>query len=286
MSSVSNRTVWMVALAIGLVPFCAHAQDGLAAIAATPTPTVSAPQIPVVPATQPPVAPAAQAPAVPAVQPPLVPSAAPAVMPDEEGWINVQAPDEAATMGEEKSDEVTATPEKSTMSNEQILAVLRGNTQRPLTVADLAAVNDMLKRLEYQAQVEKKMAEMKLGVLPSGTTDFSAPVGGGAVLGGATPGFSGSPISSNNNSRSVAQRYAIVRVFGSKGQYFATVAGSGTDGVSRQQQVRVGDTLDGARVVAISINGVKISDAAGIQDLAFISPVAVNGVSVSANPVR
>ena len=142
----------------------------------------------------------------------------------------------------------------------------------------------MLKRLEYQVQVEKKMSEMKLGIV----TPASGPTGnlpGMENMGGAVPGISGSR-PSDNGGRGVAQRYAIMRVFGSKGSYTATVVGMGSDGVNRQMQVRVGDQLDGAQIVAVGVNGVKISDVGGIASLAFMSPLAVNGVSVSANPLR
>jgi hypothetical protein len=130
---------------------------------------------------------------------------------------------------------------------QSVLDMLRsGNEGKPLSVAQLAAINDMLKRMEFIAQVEGKMREMTLG-LPSGSVATSGSAGGGnfsssAQTAGRPSGLSGGAGSS----------LTIVRIIGSGGSFAATLS-SGTGLMT----VREGDETPLGRVARISVNGVS-----------------------------
>jgi hypothetical protein len=152
---------------------------------------------------------------------------------------------------------------------EAVLEMLRsGNDGKPLSVAQLATINDMLKRMEFIAQVEGKMREMTLG-LPSGSISGSGTAGNSGFPQSGQP--SGMPSGFQGGSGS---NLTIVRIIGSGGQFAATLS-NGTGLMT----VREGDDTPLGRVARIGVNGVSVSSDTGLVTLPFSSSAAMAGVT-------
>lgn len=158
----------------------------------------------------------------------------------------------------------------------KVMAILSKSGHR-LTIGDLSAVNDMLKRLEYRAEVERKLADLQLGI--SSTPAASSP-GMAAPPNFAPTGGTPAPTATTGSVADLAQRYSVVHVAGSKGAYLALIVGQG----NRQYITREGDVLEGARVVSVTMDGVKIAGAGGTRELPFVSPFSGQNINVSSNP--
>lgn len=148
---------------------------------------------------------------------------------------------------------------------EDVLRLLQlGNNGKPLTLAQLATINDAIKRLDYISQLETKLNSS------SGST-------------GASSVVSVAPVSRNNNritssmmppgmpggSGSTAS-LTVVRVMGGAGHYEALLSGGNS-----QTVVQVGDETEMGRVTSIDLKGVSI----GGTQLPFAAPQLAGGLS-------
>lgn len=139
----------------------------------------------------------------------------------------------------------------------ELLRLLQsGNNGQPLTISQLAKINDAIRRMEYLSELESKIESS----------------GGGAGV-AVVP-------KSDNSSESVAvigsnsvDAYAVSSIFGSKGRFQAIV----TDGKS-ELFVRQGDPLGNGTVARISANGVFVSSARGEVMLPFASGSLPSGI--------
>jgi len=141
------------------------------------------------------------------------------------------------------------------LSPEEVIRMLQeGNAGRPLTIAELAAINDAMKRMEYTAEVRRKMNE-----------------GGGGIATSMTGNSSGSMNSTSTGTQPVAAMMnampIILRISGSSGQYQALASVNG-----QQTVLRVGDQVGSSRVSSISLAGVRLTnDMGAVTNLPFAS---------------
>lgn len=166
------------------------------------------------------------------------------------------------------SDQKTETGDDlQNISTDEVLNMLRsGNTSEPLNVRQLAAINNLIKRMEYISQVEQKMSDMTRNL--GGATPLPAsPV---------SPPVMRSPQDFAVASNSDARTYSISRVSGASGKFTAVL----TNGTS-QVQVKQGDTTLLGRVTSISLDGVTIETSTGSVQLPFSSPISLGGVSAT-----
>jgi hypothetical protein len=201
-------------------------------------------------------------------------AAAPAAEPAPETVVAAEVKegtDEAAQDSEKEpeKEEIATIPDAQAPDPQEVLAMLRsGNGGKPLTVTQLASINDMLKRMEFLSQVETKMRDIT-GGLSGGTTapmpasNFS---GGSAMPGGPRPGGQVAGASGGN--------LTVVRIVGVGGSFSATL----TNGTG-QMTVREGDNTDLGRVQRIGVNGVTVLGSGGLITLPFSSSAAFAGVS-------
>lgn len=146
---------------------------------------------------------------------------------------------------------------------EDVLRLLQsGNNGKPLTLAQLATINDAIKRLDYISQLEAKMSASSGSSSPvvslSNTSRNTRAAPSLSPLPGL-PGGSGSTAS-----------YTVVRVMGGAGHYEALLSSGNT-----QTVVQVGDETDMGRVTSIDLRGVTI----GGTQLPFAAPQLAGGIS-------
>jgi hypothetical protein len=169
---------------------------------------------------------------------------------------------EPAVPGAEAAVEAPALP--APLSTAEVLQILRSKDARPLTVAELASINDAIKRMEYASEIEKKMGEMNLG----GSVSTSS-VNSAAVLsdrpGGNDSAGSGLPAGLN-----------VVRITGTRGEYSALLSSGGP-----QVMVKVGDSIGEGRIAAITLSSVQVATGNGVIALPFAAPQLMGTVSVS-----
>lgn len=153
----------------------------------------------------------------------------------------------------------------------EVLKLLQeGNSGKPLTIGELARINDAMKRMEYAVDLQRKMNEV--GQDAGGQ-------GGNRDRGAATPDTGAPPVSlptfpQNGGNTANITDMRVLRVYGAGGNYTAIVS----DG-TQQNQLKVGDTVADARVTEISMTGVRVSTPAGYQDIPFAGVQGVGGVS-------
>lgn len=157
------------------------------------------------------------------------------------------------------------------LSSDEALKLLQsGNNGHPLSIADLALINDAMTRIDYAAQLQKKLAEAN-GSNSSASGAQSSPVTAAPMPSGAS-GLSPRPYGDGTSfglSASGVASAAVVRVFAVHGAFKALVAVNGS-----QTVVSKGDTVAGGRVADISLSGVKLDADSGSTTLPFVSPVA------------
>lgn len=145
----------------------------------------------------------------------------------------------------------------SALSPEEVIRMLQeGNEGKPLTISQLAAINDAMQRMEYVAEMRRKMNESA-----GGAGGFAGAAGGAGVAGrgGAAGGVAASLASGIPT---------VMRISGSSGNYQALV----TNG-QQQFVVREGDSIGSSKVTSITLSGVRVSSDAGSSSvLPFVSP--------------
>ena len=146
---------------------------------------------------------------------------------------------------------------------EDVLRLLQsGNNGKPLTLAQLATINDAIKRLDYISQLETKIngssgSSSVVSVAPVSRNNRPQP----ALA--PSPGLPGGGMGSTSS-------LTVVRVMGGAGHYEALLSGGNT-----QTVVRVGDETDMGRVTSIDLRGVTI----GGTQLPFAAPQLAGGAS-------
>ena len=154
------------------------------------------------------------------------------------------------------------TPETPPSSAELVDMLRSGN--KPLTISQMSAVKDMIRRMEMMAEIERKMNELS----PDGATagaSLGTPRGGRRPGGSAMPGMSGS-----------GGDVRVLRIMGASGKYVATLAVG-----NNQMLVREGDVLDMGVVRRISIDGVVVAGNDGNQTLPFVAPAGIANINTS-----
>ncbi len=163
-------------------------------------------------------------------------------------------------------------PEKSedelkNISTDEVLNMLRnGNTGEPLNVRQLAAINNLIKRMEYISEVEHKMSEMTRGL---GT---ASPLPSASVA----PPIGRSPQDMAISANTDARTYSISRVSGAAGKFTAVISNGST-----QLQVKQGDVTPIGRISFVSLDGVTVQTDSGPVQLVFSAPAALSGVSAT-----
>lgn len=177
--------------------------------------------------------------------------------------VMMDTPVEAAD--EEKAD----TDAMANLSTDEVLNMLRaGNSGEPLNVRQLAAINNLIKRMEYISAIEKKMGEMSLGggvSAPQAAAVSAAPSMGGAA---AMSGMGGGSSSANG--------YSVLRVSGAAGSYAAVISNGST-----QLQVKPGDVTPIGRIASVSMSGVTVVTEEGAVPLSFAAPGVMSGVTAT-----
>ncbi len=157
-------------------------------------------------------------------------------------------------------------------STEEILRLLRRPNAQPLTISQMAAVNDAITRAEYVAQIEKKMAEMNLAVATGdGAAVAPAPVTALSLPDRREPRRGGDLRSGEE----VQPR--VLRVLGARGHYAALVVVDGA-----QALVQPGDMVGDLRIASVAVSGVRATTQAGdVVTLSFVAPAGFEGVSAT-----
>lgn len=158
--------------------------------------------------------------------------------------------------------------ELKNISTDEVLNMLKsGNTGEPLNVRQLAAINNLIKRMEYISQVEHKMSEMThslgSGVATSSALPMAQPMARSQQE---------AALAANNDART----YSISRVSGSGGKFIAVLSNG-----SNQLQVKQGDTTPIGRIAVVSLDGVTVETVTGSVQLAFSAPMSLSGVSAT-----
>lgn len=169
----------------------------------------------------------------------------------------------------------------SNLSTEEAISLLRnGNSGEALNVRQLSAINNLIKRMDYISQIEKKMNEMSasLGNPTSSSTiapnPVSPPGGPGPLLGGPS-GLSSDSGASPLTSQS-ASSYSVLRVNGAHGDYSALISNGST-----QMRVKQGDNTTIGRIASVSLDGVTVVTGNGTVSLAFSAPAQLSGVTTT-----
>lgn len=146
-------------------------------------------------------------------------------------------------------------PDQKPLSSAQVLQMLQnGNDGRPLSIADLAAINDTMKRVEFAAQLQQKMNQASQGVVSStGQSASSPPPPGLGLPSIPVVAVGGSP--------------TVVRVFAMHGQFKAVVS-TGAD----LMVVKAGDMIGSSRVTGVSLEGVRVVSGGQSSVLPFARP--------------
>jgi len=145
-------------------------------------------------------------------------------------------------------------PRSATQSAEEVIRMLQNsNGAKPLSIADLALINDAMKRMDYLAQVQRRIGESSAGGFAGGRGDPATRTPAGMAGGGSL---------------------MVMRISGSAGQYQALV----TNG-QQQMIVKEGDMLGSSPVASITMSGVRIGSDSGTTLLPFVSPLSLYGVS-------
>ncbi len=155
------------------------------------------------------------------------------------------------------------------LTADEVIRMLQdGNEGKPLTIAQLAAINDAMKRMEYVAEMRRKMGESQGG----GTAGFS----GGSNPPGMNAG-QGAVAPAAINTMATGGQPVVLRISGSGGNYQALVSNG-------QQQIvlREGDELGSSKVTSIRISGVRVTSSSGNTTvLPFANPFGVGVTSSS-----
>ena len=166
------------------------------------------------------------------------------------------------------------------LSTQDAIALLRnGNSGEALNVRQLAAINNLIKRMDYISQIEKKMNEMSASL---GNPLPSPPVASNPVLPPGGPGPSpvspsgGSPLPNDLGSSPSASSYNVLRVNGANGDYSALISNGST-----QMRVKQGDNTAIGRIASVSLDGVTVMTGSGSVPLSFSAPAQLSGVTTT-----
>lgn len=182
---------------------------------------------------------------------------------------------ESSTSGEQEPEDL------SNLSTEDAIALLRnGNSGEALNVRQLSAINNLIKRMDYISQIEKKMNEMSASLgnpTPSNIVTPSpvSPPGGGP---GSSPNVNTLPndLGSSPLSQQSANSYSVLRVNGADGDYSALISNGST-----QMRVKRGDDTAIGRIASVSLDGVTVVTNSGTVPLAFSAPAQLSGVTTT-----
>ena len=182
---------------------------------------------------------------------------------------------ETPTSGEQEPEDL------SNLSTEDAIALLRnGNSGEALNVRQLSAINNLIKRMDYISQIEKKMNEMSASLgnpTPSNIVTPSpvSPSGGGpGSLSSVNPlpnDLGSSPLSQQS-----ANSYSVLRVNGADGDYSALISNGST-----QMRVKRGDDTAIGRISSVSLDGVTVVTGSGSVPLSFSAPAQLSGVTTT-----
>lgn len=183
---------------------------------------------------------------------------------------------ESSTSGEQEPEDL------SNLSTEDAIALLRnGNSGEALNVRQLSAINNLIKRMDYISQIEKKMNEMSASLgnpTPSSIVTPSpvSPLGGGGP--GSLPSANPLPndLGSSPLSQQSANSYSVLRVNGADGDYSALISNGST-----QMRVKRGDDTAIGRIASVSLDGVTVVTNSGTVPLAFSAPAQLSGVTTT-----
>lgn len=155
-------------------------------------------------------------------------------------------------------------------ADEVINSLRQGTFTKPLSLTDMAAINDAIQRMNYLSDIEQKMAELNPNIAGAATAQIAAPVVGAAAVGlpTATAGVVSAVASPTSSARGTV---TVLQISGSQGKFKALV--STQDG--RTMYVRVGDSLADGQVVGIDLSGVRVRGSYGLDILPFRSQAPV-----------
>lgn len=165
-----------------------------------------------------------------------------------------------------QADEATDSPESyvgegSSGSDEvnlsEVLQMLQnGNSDKPLTIAQLAKINDAMKRMDYAAQLQQRMGQAQLGI--GGSARALSPAQAATPMGAGAAGMT------------------VQRIMGTGGKYEALLANG-----AQQVVVREGDSVGpGQRISSITLSGVRVITDTGSMLIPFANPISGIGVTV------
>lgn len=154
-------------------------------------------------------------------------------------------------------------------ADEVINSLRQGTFTKPLSLTDMAAINDAIQRMNYLSDIEQKMAELNPNMAGAGPAQIAAPItAGGAGVPVATAGVVSAVASPTSSARGTV---TVLQISGSQGKFKALV--STQDG--RTMYVRVGDSLADGQVVGIDLSGVRVRGSYGLDILPFRSQAPV-----------
>lgn len=156
---------------------------------------------------------------------------------------------------------------------DKILSTLRQSNGPPLTLSQLAAINDALKKMEYVKDIETKIQSMQMSANTSSST-----IGLGAPGSSVISPMGGAPFPPpSGNSAPSTDQPVVLRVYALQGVFKAVVL------INKQQQtVEVGDSIGGVKVIDISLAGVRVSQAlGGVSMLPFATVNSLQNVTVA-----
>ncbi len=187
---------------------------------------------------------------------------------------DAKPPESSSSVSEESKPE-----DLSNLSTQDAISLLRnGNSGEALNVRQLAAINNLIKRMDYISQIEKKMNEMSasLGsqapiVSPSSALSPGPSPSPLSPSGGPSSDLGSSPISQQS-----ASSYNVLRVNGASGDYSALISNG-----SSQIRVKQGDNTTIGRIASVSLDGVTVMTASGLVPLAFSAPSLLSGVTTT-----
>lgn len=248
-----------------VLPATAEPVSTPATVPATPTPT------PATPATPTPATPATPAAPVSASSPLSALPEAVVAAPSAEQPSSVPAVEETPAAAAPKEEPKPAEPlvDPRVKADEVINSLRQGTFTKPLSLTDMAAINDAIQRMNYLSDIEQKMAELNPNMAGAGAAQFAAPiVAGGAGVPAATAGVVSAVASPTSSARGTV---TVLQISGSQGKFKALV--STQDG--RTMYVRVGDSLADGQVVGIDLSGVRVRGSYGLDILPFRSQAPV-----------
>jgi type IV pilus biogenesis protein PilP len=172
---------------------------------------------------------------------------------------------EPAKKEEPEPKPVEALVDPRVKADEVINSLRQGTFTKPLSLTDMAAINDAIQRMNYLSDIERKMAELNPNMVSSTTPVASAITGASPAMMPQGAVAVSSPTTSSRGTVTVLQ------ISGSQGKFKALV--NTQDG--RTMYVHVGDSLADGQIVGIDLAGVRVRGSYGLDILPFRSQAPV-----------